>query len=51
MKHLLIVQTETLIDTLTEEIRTCLDREKTAMLIRAKHEAFVLLRTLTYINQ
>ncbi|MDB9801105.1 hypothetical protein OAB94_01885 [Flavobacteriaceae bacterium] len=51
MKHISLVQTETLIDTLNEEIRTCLDRDKTCMLVRAKHEAFILLRTLTYINQ
>lgn len=51
MKHILIVQTETLIDTLVEEIRLSLDREEIAMLKRAKHEAFVLLTTLTYIYQ
>lgn len=51
MKNISIVQTEALIDTLIESIRISLDREEIAMLKRAKHEAFVLLRTLTYIYQ
>jgi len=51
MKNISIVQTETLIDTITESIRVSIDREEIAMLKRAKHEAFVLLTTLTYIYQ
>ena len=42
---------EYVIDDIETRIYQCLDRDEVCMLVRAKQEAFVLLRTLTYINQ
>ena len=42
---------EYVIDDIETRIYQCLDRDEVVMLKRAKHEAMVLLRTLTYINQ
>tara|TARA_R110002096_G_C14368294_1_gene704622 strand:+ start:628 stop:780 length:153 start_codon:yes stop_codon:yes gene_type:complete len=42
---------EYVIDDIETRIYQCLDRDDVVMLKRAKHEAMVLLRTLTYINQ
>ena len=42
---------ENVIDQIDEQIANGLDRDEVCMLIRAKQEAMVLLRTLTYIYQ
>ena len=42
---------ENVIDQIEEQIANGLDRDEVCMLIRAKREAMVLLRTLTYIYQ
>ena len=42
---------EYVIDDIETRIYNSLDRDEVCMLVRAKQEAFVLLRTLIYINQ
>ena len=42
---------ENVIDQIEEQIANSLDRDEVCMLVRAKQEAMVLLRTLTYIYQ
>jgi|TARA_R110000803_G_scaffold200577_1_gene264986 hypothetical protein len=42
---------ENVIDQIDEQIANGLDRDEVCMLVRAKQEAMVLLRTLTYIYQ
>ena len=42
---------ENVIDQIDEQIANGLGRDEVCMLVRAKQEAMVLLRTLTYIYQ
>jgi len=42
---------ENVIDQIESQIQNSLDRDEACMLIRAKSESMVLLRTLTYIYQ
>ena len=51
MKNTLIIQQENVIDQIDIQIATSLNRDEVCMLVRAKNEAMVLLRTLTYIYQ
>ena len=41
---------EYVIDDIEKRIYNSLDRDEVCMLVRAKQEAFVLLRTLTYVK-
>ena len=51
MKNTIIIQLENVIDQIQTKIETSLDRDEVCMLVRAKQESMVLLRTLTYIYQ
>jgi len=51
MKNTMIIQLENVIDQIQTNIETSLDRDEVCMLVRAKQESMVLLRTLTYIYQ
>ena len=51
MKNTIIIQLENVIDQIQTKIETSLDRDEVCMLVRAKNESMVLLRTLTYIYQ
>ena len=51
MKNTLIIQQENVIDQIDIQIATSLNRDEVCMLVRAKNESMVLLRTLTYIYQ
>ena len=42
---------ETVIDQIDEQTASCSDGDKLNMLVRAKNESMILLRTLTYIYQ
>jgi len=51
MKNTMIIQLENVIDQIDTQIANSLDRDEVCMLVRAKNESMVLLRTLTYIYQ